>query len=172
MKNKLIGLLSSLVLGVSIATTANATLISAGGGSFIQSWGRSAGHPDTQTYGQTITTPSDNVLDSFSFWLAPTSRRFPIRRTPASHSWPTYITGITLCPWRSARHSTPAVSSSITRRQLLLSLSTRSIRAAARPHHRRHVRIVPKYVPDLRETDISNGRRRPPTSTRAAISSS
>jgi PEP-CTERM motif len=52
-------------------------VIGAGGGSFVQSWGKDAGLPNTQTYGQTVTVPTDNILTSFSFWLGRTSTNFP-----------------------------------------------------------------------------------------------
>jgi hypothetical protein len=65
-------------LAIAIAGPAAAqTTIGAGGGSFVQSWGKDGGTPNTQTYGQTITTPTDNILTSFSFWLGRTSTNFP-----------------------------------------------------------------------------------------------
>ncbi len=68
-----------MAFGLFISTTATATQISAGGGAFIQSWGKD----NTQTYGQTITTPADNVLTSFSFWLGRTSTNFPDPSNPS-----------------------------------------------------------------------------------------
>lgn len=76
MNRTFLRLLSSLALGL-VINTANATVIGAGGGSFVQSWGKDAGTPNTQTYGQTITVPTDNILTSFSFWLGRTSTNFP-----------------------------------------------------------------------------------------------
>jgi hypothetical protein len=72
----------ALAIGVPGPTAAQTT-IGAGGGSFVQSWGKDAGTPNTQTYGQTITTPTDNILTSFSFWLGRTSTNFPDPANPS-----------------------------------------------------------------------------------------
>ena len=74
------------VLALAIGTTLPAaaqTTIGASGGSFVQSWGKDAGTPNTQTYGQTITVPTDYVLTSFSFWLGRTSTNFPDPSDPS-----------------------------------------------------------------------------------------
>jgi hypothetical protein len=55
------------------------TTIGAGGGDVAQSWGKD----NSQTYGQTITVPTDNVLTSFSFWLGRTSTNFPTPSEPS-----------------------------------------------------------------------------------------
>lgn len=60
------------------AAASYATLISTGGGSFVQSFGKT----NTQTYGQTVTA-DDSVLSSFSFWLGPTSTNFPTPSNPS-----------------------------------------------------------------------------------------
>ena len=82
-KDKFITLLPIMVLGLFVSSAANATVISAGGGSFVQSFGKGSGTDDTQTYGQSITVPTDNVLDSFSFWLGKTSTTFPAPTNPS-----------------------------------------------------------------------------------------
>ena len=86
MKNSHTGNLLTLAFGLLICTTANATMIGAGGGGLVQSWGKD----NTQTYGQTITTPTDNVLDSFSFWLGRTSTNYPDPSNP-SLSFKAYV---------------------------------------------------------------------------------
>ncbi len=43
------------------------TVLSSPGGTSVAGFGK----PEVQTYGQTITAPSDNILNSFSFWLGP-----------------------------------------------------------------------------------------------------
>lgn len=69
----------AVVAAVVLAVPAAAqTTVGAGGGSMVQSWGKD----NTQTYGQTITTPTDNILNSFSFWLGPTSTNFPVPANP------------------------------------------------------------------------------------------
>jgi hypothetical protein len=71
---------TAVALAIGIAGPAAAqTTIGAGGGGLIQSWGKD----NTQTYGQTITTPSDNILNSFSFWLGRTSTNFPDPSNPS-----------------------------------------------------------------------------------------
>ncbi len=72
-----------LALGLVVPASAGASTISAGGGSFVQSWGKDAGNPNTQTYGQTITAPADSVLTDFSFWLGRTSTNFPVPTDPS-----------------------------------------------------------------------------------------
>ena len=75
---KSLPLAAALALAIASATPAvGQTTIGAGGGSFVQSWGKDAGTPNTQTYGETITAPTDNILTSFSFWLGRTSTNFP-----------------------------------------------------------------------------------------------
>jgi hypothetical protein len=59
------------------------TTVGAGGGSFVQSWGKDATTANTQTYGQSVTVPLDNILNSFSFWLGPTSTNFPDPANPS-----------------------------------------------------------------------------------------
>jgi hypothetical protein len=83
MKTELSRALWTLFVGLLLSTTANATVIGAGGGSLVQSWGKDAGTPNTQTYGQTIVVPTDNVLNNFSFWLGPTSTNFPVPSNPS-----------------------------------------------------------------------------------------
>jgi len=71
---------AALALALVVATPAAAqTTIGAGGGDLVQSWGKD----NTQTYGQTITTPTDNVLTSFSFWLGRTSTNYPDPSNPS-----------------------------------------------------------------------------------------
>ena len=73
-------LAAAVALAIGIAGPAAAqTTIGAGGGGFIQSWGKD----NTQTYGQTITTPTDNILNSFSFWLGRTSTNYPDPSEPS-----------------------------------------------------------------------------------------
>lgn len=80
LRRRRISLALALVLGVVVvAPVAAQTTIGAGGGSLVQSWGKD----NTQTYGQTITAPTDNVLDWFSFWLGPTSTNFPDPANPS-----------------------------------------------------------------------------------------
>lgn len=78
-KYKLTAFLSALTLGLLFSTITNATVIGAGGGDLQQSWGKD----NTQTYGQLITVPTENVLDSFSFWLGRTSTNFPDPSEPS-----------------------------------------------------------------------------------------
>ena len=85
-KDKFRALFPIIVLGLFVSSAANATVISAGGGSFVQSFGKDSGTPDTQTYGQSITVPTDNVLDSFSFWLGKTSTTFPAPTTRSARA--------------------------------------------------------------------------------------
>lgn len=76
----LVGMGAALALAAVVAMPATAqTTIGAGGGDFVQSWGKD----NTQTYGQTITTPTDNVLTSFSFWLGRTSTNYPDPSNPS-----------------------------------------------------------------------------------------
>ncbi len=73
-------LATAVALAIGIAGPAAAqTTIGAGGGGFVQSWGKD----NTQTYGQTITTPTDNILNSFSFWLGRTSTNYPDPSEPS-----------------------------------------------------------------------------------------
>lgn len=72
--------LLAMLAAVAVAMPAAAqTTIGAGGGDLVQSWGKD----NTQTYGQTITTPTDNILNSFSFWLGPTSTNYPVPADPS-----------------------------------------------------------------------------------------
>ncbi len=90
-------------LAVAVVTPAAAqTTIGAGGGGIIQSWGK----PNTQTYGQTITAPTDNILNSFSFWLGRTSTNFPEPSTP-SLSFMAYVYA-----WNGSMAAGPALYTS------------------------------------------------------------
>ncbi len=81
---KFLPLVAALALAIGAATPAvGQTTIGAGGGSFIQSWGKDAGTPNTQTYGQTITALTSRILTTFSFWLGRTSTNFPTPSNPS-----------------------------------------------------------------------------------------
>ena len=69
-----LSLLAALTLVFSPALDAQST-IGAPGGSEVRTWGVG----NTPYYGQTITTPSANLLDQFSVWLGRTS---PLSSTP------------------------------------------------------------------------------------------
>ena len=58
-------------LALSAATSANAATTFDTTSSSTATW-QPFGRPDTSTYGQTFTAPTDNVLDSFSLFLTPT----------------------------------------------------------------------------------------------------
>lgn len=53
-----------------LATSANAATVFDTTSSSTATW-QPFGRPDTSTYGQTFTAPTDNVLDSFSLFLTP-----------------------------------------------------------------------------------------------------
>lgn len=93
-RSKRVGMfpVAALLALVAASPTAAQTTIGAGGGSFVQSWGKDAGTPNTQTYGQAITAPTDNILTSFSFWLGKTSTNFPDPSNP-SLSFMAYVYG-------------------------------------------------------------------------------
>ena len=99
----LVGVGAALALAVIVATPSAAqTTIGAGGGDLVQSWGKD----NTQTYGQTITTPTDNVLTSFSFWLGRTSTNYPDPSNP-SLSFMAYVYA-----WNGTMATGPALYSS------------------------------------------------------------
>jgi len=59
--------LSIALTAVAISPVRAQTIISTTGGAPVGGFGK----PEVQTFGQTITAPSDNILNSFSFWLGP-----------------------------------------------------------------------------------------------------
>lgn len=97
----IVPLAAALALAVAAPLSAQTT-IGAGGGNYVQSWGKD----DTQTYGQTVTTPTDNVLTSFSFWLGRTSTMYPDPSTP-SLSFMAYVYA-----WNGSMATGPALYTS------------------------------------------------------------
>ncbi len=161
------------VLALAIGTTLPAaaqTTIGASGGSFVQSWGEDAGTPNTQTYGQTITVPTDYVLTSFSFSLGRRPPTSPICRTRAFRSWRTSTPGMRDSRWRRARRSTRAERLRTTPHQPHRSPST-----CSRPAACHWSRGTPTRSSSARRglpaTATSSGRPRPAMSTAAATSS-
>jgi len=65
-RNTLLGAVG-LLLFVSLPTTAQTVISTSGGGAPISPFGE----PDAQTFGQTFTAPTDNFLQSLTFYLGP-----------------------------------------------------------------------------------------------------
>ena len=72
MRSIVVPLSLTLVLGPPAVAQ---TTIGSSGGSQVRTWGPT----NSPIYGQTITTPTENVLESFSFWFGHTS---PLSSTP------------------------------------------------------------------------------------------
>lgn len=86
MPMKKLSLLVTLAMAFASGVAAQTT-IGAPGGAEVRTWGVG----NTPIYGQTITTPTDNLLDQFSFWLGRTS---PLSSTPTpSIDFKAYVYG-------------------------------------------------------------------------------